>query len=145
ATAIALMERALALDPEFPMLVAFAAWAHEKRDTLGLPPLHADPRRGLSLARLGIRISADDPQALVICSTMIMMMVLQMTSACGSSAEILIPWRARDSPRRGSAWSGGRPSVSRFSCAQAAKATSMGNSGSRASARSINAIAVAKP
>ena len=87
ATAIALMERALALDPEFPMLVAFAAWAHEKRDTLGLPPLHADPRRGLSLARHGIRISADDPQALVICSTIIMIMGERSeTAACLDAA-----------------------------------------------------------
>ena len=72
ATAIDLLERAVALDPEYAVAVAHAAWAHEKRYTLGLPPLHHDPKRCVALARAGLRSAPDNPVVIAICSQVLL-------------------------------------------------------------------------
>ena len=42
AEGIALLERAIGINPEFAPALAYVAWCYERRITLGLPPLTAD-------------------------------------------------------------------------------------------------------
>ena len=60
--ALELLGRAVALDPGFALALAYAAWTHEKRITLALPPLTLDDEAEcLRLARAALTAAPDDP------------------------------------------------------------------------------------
>jgi TolB-like protein/tetratricopeptide (TPR) repeat protein len=60
--AIEMMQKAVALDAGFAPASAFAAWAYEKRISLGLPPLTSnDKEAAVGLARNSLAIGGDDP------------------------------------------------------------------------------------
>ncbi|MGN6101764.1 MAG: winged helix-turn-helix domain-containing protein [Devosia sp.] len=67
--AIALLERAIEIDPTFAPALAFAAWTYEKR--LNLANDHAlqapDIERCLELVERALAVGADDPMVLGIC------------------------------------------------------------------------------
>ena len=61
AAGIALLERAIALDPEFAAAIATEAWAFEHRIHMGWPPLGTDDEpRCLELARKALALARDD-------------------------------------------------------------------------------------
>ena len=67
ATALELLGRAIALDPGFALALAYAAWTHEKRLTLALPPLGRDDEAEcMRLARAALAAAPDDPIVLAI-------------------------------------------------------------------------------
>ena len=64
----ALLERAIAIDPEFAPAIAYAAWCYEKRITLDLPPLTTDDAKTcLGLTRAALNHGRDDPVIVAIC------------------------------------------------------------------------------
>jgi TolB-like protein/DNA-binding winged helix-turn-helix (wHTH) protein len=68
AEGIALLERAIGINPEFAPAVAYAAWCYERRITIGLPPLMADDRkRCLDLVQAALSHGRDDPVVVAIC------------------------------------------------------------------------------
>lgn len=65
--AIALLERAVALDPGFAPAIALLAWAHEKRFSFGAPPPGVDDEAiTLELCRRALEIGGDDAMVLAI-------------------------------------------------------------------------------
>ncbi len=71
--AIALLERAIAIEPGFALALAFTAWAHEKRLSLASHPSlqTADAARCLELAERALAAGADDPMVLGICGWLV--------------------------------------------------------------------------
>jgi TolB-like protein/DNA-binding winged helix-turn-helix (wHTH) protein len=68
AEGIALLERAIRINPQFARAVAYAAWCYERRITVGLPPLTADDtKRCLQLVQAALSHGRDDPGVLAIC------------------------------------------------------------------------------
>jgi adenylate cyclase len=68
AEGIALLERAIGINPEFAPAIAYAAWCYEKRITLGLPPLTADDTKTcLGLVQAALSHGRDDPVVVAIC------------------------------------------------------------------------------
>ena len=68
AEGIVLLERAIAIDPEFAPAIAYAAWCYEKRITLGLPPLTADDTKTcLGLVQAALSHGRDDPVVVAVC------------------------------------------------------------------------------
>ena len=68
AEGIALLERAIGINPEFAPAVAYAAWCYERRITIGLPPLTADDtKRCLELVQTALNHGRDDPVVIAIC------------------------------------------------------------------------------
>ncbi len=68
AAAIALLDRAIALDPGYAIALAAAAWAHEHRTSNGWPDVSEDDRqRGLQLARAALAVAGDDALVLAHC------------------------------------------------------------------------------
>lgn len=62
AIALTLLGRAIALDPGFALALAYAAWTHEKRLTLALPPLGVDDAAEcIRLARAATAAGPEDP------------------------------------------------------------------------------------
>jgi tetratricopeptide (TPR) repeat protein len=79
-TAIDLLERAVALDSGFAIGLAYAAFAYEKRETNGLPPLRPnDHQRCIELARAALREGSDDPQILAICGNILVVVAGEAT------------------------------------------------------------------
>lgn len=68
ADAIALLDRAMALDPEYVPALALASWAHEKRKTFGgkAPAGVDDVEISLALAQRALEINPDDPLVLAL-------------------------------------------------------------------------------
>jgi TolB-like protein/tetratricopeptide (TPR) repeat protein len=64
--AIDLLDRALALEPDYAPALAFASWAHEKRRTFGGPPLAAADDVEMSLALAERALEADPGDALAM-------------------------------------------------------------------------------
>jgi tetratricopeptide (TPR) repeat protein len=64
--AIDLLDRALALQPDYGPALAFASWAHEKRTTYGgqAPPGVDDVEAALALAQRALEIDPDDALAM---------------------------------------------------------------------------------
>ncbi|MBB4331334.1 winged helix-turn-helix domain-containing tetratricopeptide repeat protein [Rhizobium leguminosarum] len=68
AAAYALLQEALAMEPENAMLLSHAAWALEHRITMGWPRLGTDDKAEcISLARRGLQHSAGDPRVMAHC------------------------------------------------------------------------------
>jgi TolB-like protein len=66
--ALALLERAAKLDPEFALPPAYAAWIYEKRFSLRAPPLGPHDREScIELARLAMTLGRHDPLVRAIC------------------------------------------------------------------------------
>jgi TolB-like protein/Tfp pilus assembly protein PilF len=62
AIAIELLQKAIALDAGFAPASAYAAWAYEKRISIGLTPLTANDKEvAVGLARKSLAMSSDDP------------------------------------------------------------------------------------
>jgi TolB-like protein len=67
AEALGLLRRAIDLDPNFALALAYAAWTLEKRLTWGLPPLGEDDRtESMRLGRAALRADPNDPIVLAI-------------------------------------------------------------------------------
>lgn len=67
AAAAVLLKRATALDPSFALAWAYAAWAIEKRLTMGLPSLGLDDKAEcLRLARASLAVGANEPIVMAI-------------------------------------------------------------------------------
>jgi TolB-like protein len=65
--AIGLLDRALALDPDYAPALAMASWAHEKRTTFGGPlPGVDDAGQALALAERALRADPDDAVAMAM-------------------------------------------------------------------------------
>lgn len=66
--AISLLDRAMALQPDYGPALAFASWAHEKRKTFGgtAPPDVDDVERALALAERALDIDPDDALAMAL-------------------------------------------------------------------------------
>jgi tetratricopeptide (TPR) repeat protein len=66
--AIALLDRAIALDPNYAPALALAAFAHEKRDTFGgtAPAGVNDEETSLAYARRALEIDPDDALAMAL-------------------------------------------------------------------------------
>ncbi|WP_132573184.1 winged helix-turn-helix domain-containing tetratricopeptide repeat protein [Rhizobium sp. BK008] len=68
AAAYALLQEALAMEPENAMLLSHAAWVLEHRITMGWPRLGTDDKAEcVSLARRGLQHSAGDPRVMAHC------------------------------------------------------------------------------
>ena len=68
AEAYALLTRALALEPDNPLLLSHAAWALGHRHAMGWPPLGPDDRRTCAdLARRALQRAGGDPTVLAHC------------------------------------------------------------------------------
>jgi TolB-like protein len=77
-SAIDNLERAIALEPDSPLLLAYAAWAYEKRDTIGLPLLRpTDRQRCVDLARAALRVGGGDPVVQAICGYLLLALAAQ--------------------------------------------------------------------
>ena len=62
-----LLKRAIKLDPDFSIAIAFAAWSLEKRITLSMPPLSEDDNAEcVRLARAALVSDPDEPLVLAI-------------------------------------------------------------------------------
>jgi TolB-like protein len=73
--AVALLEQAFALDPEFALAAAYAAWTYERQDTLGLPRLTDSLcRRSVDLARTALKLQGDDPHVASVCAWLLFRM-----------------------------------------------------------------------
>jgi TolB-like protein/class 3 adenylate cyclase len=67
AVAIDLLKRAIKLDPDFALALAYASWTLEKRITLGLPSLGDDDEAEcLRFAQAALRADGDEPLVLAI-------------------------------------------------------------------------------
>jgi TolB-like protein/Flp pilus assembly protein TadD len=65
--ALALLRRSIALDPNFALALAYAAWTTEKRLTWGLPPLGEDDQAEcMRLGRAALLADPNDPIVLAI-------------------------------------------------------------------------------
>jgi tetratricopeptide (TPR) repeat protein len=64
--AIALLEEAVAREPDFALAHAYAAWAYERRDTFARPLEETEHRRCLELAKRALALGSDDPQIAAI-------------------------------------------------------------------------------
>jgi len=66
--AIELLERAIAIDPDFAPALALAAWAHEMRLTRGgtAPPGVDDAAQALALAARGLAVDDNDPNVVLV-------------------------------------------------------------------------------
>ncbi len=61
------LEKAVALEPDYALALAYASWAFARRGTMGLIALSDDDAmRCIDLARQAIRLGEDDPQVLAI-------------------------------------------------------------------------------
>jgi tetratricopeptide (TPR) repeat protein len=71
--AIALLERAIDIEPTFALALAFTAWAYEKRLSLASHPAlqTTDAARCLDLAARALAAGADDPMVLGICGWLV--------------------------------------------------------------------------
>ena len=68
AEAIALLTRALALEPDNALLLSHAAWALDHRIAMGWPPVGPDDRRTCAeLARRGLQRAGGDPVVMAHC------------------------------------------------------------------------------
>ena len=68
ASALELLERVIALDPEYATALALAANGYEHRVTMGWPTVSADDRqRSLELARAALAVARDDATVLARC------------------------------------------------------------------------------
>ena len=85
-SAVALLEQAIALDPEFALTAAYAAWAYEKQDTFGLPPL-TEPlrRRCLDLAHSALKLQGDDPHVASVCAWVLLAIGLERELSLATS------------------------------------------------------------
>lgn len=67
-TALADLERAIALEPDYAMALAYGSWSLARRVTVSLKPLSPqEDAYGLELARAAMRYGEDDPVVLAIC------------------------------------------------------------------------------
>lgn len=67
-TALADLERAIALEPDYAVALAYASWSLARRVTVSLRPLSPiEAAHGLQLARAALRDGDDDPVVLAIC------------------------------------------------------------------------------
>jgi TolB-like protein len=72
AEGLALIERAIALDPGYTRAVAMAAWAYEHRIHMGWPPVGEDDvGRCLSLARAALAATRDDAHVIAHCGVIL--------------------------------------------------------------------------
>lgn len=68
-TALAHLERAIALQPDYAAALAYASWSLARHGTVALTPLDASgAERCLELARRALQFGDDDPVVLAICS-----------------------------------------------------------------------------
>ena len=67
AIAYGLLQQALAIEPENPMILSHAAWALEHRIAMGWPRLGDDVAECVSLARRGLQHSGGDPRVMAHC------------------------------------------------------------------------------
>jgi TolB-like protein len=66
--ALALLQEAAQLDPDYALARAYAAWVYEKRFSLRAPPLgDNDVENCISLARLAMKLGSNDPLICAIC------------------------------------------------------------------------------
>jgi len=72
-SAITLLERAIEIEPNFALALAFTAWANEKRLSLATHPdlQTADIARCLDLAERALTAGGDDPMVLGICGWLV--------------------------------------------------------------------------
>jgi tetratricopeptide (TPR) repeat protein len=62
------LERAIALEPDYALALAYASWSLARRVTVSLQALSPEEAaRGLELARAALRYGEDDPVVLAIC------------------------------------------------------------------------------
>jgi TolB-like protein/tetratricopeptide (TPR) repeat protein len=67
-TALEHLERAIALEPDYAVALAYASWSLARRVTVSLKALSPDEAaRGLELARAALHFGDDDPMVLAIC------------------------------------------------------------------------------
>jgi TolB-like protein len=67
-TALADLERAIALEPDYSVALAYASWSLARRVTVSLQALSPpEAAHGLALARAALRYGEDDPVVLAIC------------------------------------------------------------------------------
>src|SRR5262249_24949943 len=79
-SAIALLEKAIEIDPTFAPALAFAAWAYEKHLALSkdISAQIADAGRCLDLANRALPAGADDPMVLGICGWLLFVVGSEM-------------------------------------------------------------------
>ncbi len=68
-TALGHLNRAIELQPDYALVLAYASWSYARHGTVSLTRLSADDaERCITLAKLALRYGDDDPVVLVICS-----------------------------------------------------------------------------
>lgn len=91
AEGISLLERAIAIDPEFAPAIAYAAWCYEKRITLGLPQLTADDRkRCLDLVQAALSHGRDDPVVVATCGWLTLIIGHDAPTGLGATRRALV-------------------------------------------------------
>jgi tetratricopeptide (TPR) repeat protein len=85
AEGIALLERAIGINPEFAPAIAYAAWCYEKRITIGLPPLtEDDKKRCLGLVQAALSYGRDDPVVVGICGWLTLLIAGDVSTGLGA-------------------------------------------------------------